>query len=121
MTLNTNRKDMPYLFGRLFAVIDRALYNPTTKTGLTATQLGQASLTPLAMLGILGRLSLSKIQKSARYEHLIREIISEIDTNSIPEYLSTEDQGAYFLGFYAQQGELWKSKKYDTIEENDED
>ena len=114
VSLNTETTNQAYLFGRLFAVLERIQQkaqgdiNKTIKDSYFAT----ASASPLAVfpkLIILAGHHLAKLGKEgSKLDSLMGEIID--DVTLFPATLNLEDQGLFILGYYQQRQDLYTKK-----------
>lgn len=124
MALNRENKNVGYLLGRLFAVMERAQQGALGDTNATIRDryIGAASSTPARVFQPLLRgcqAHLSAIRKNNKY-WLLRLLESEFDEivgellpgggDLLPKTLGMEEQGAFFIGYYQERHVLWHSK-----------
>lgn len=118
MSLEKEQRDIGYLLGRLFAVLEKAQKDAVSGANTTIKDrfYGSASATPAVVFPQLMRLAQHHIQKS-QYGGLIEKAIEEITGNIqvFPAHLSLEEQGMFALGYYHQKPEMYK--KTDKNEE----
>ena len=118
MGLDTTNTNQAYLLGRLFAILEKIQGDaiPGANSTIKDRYYGAASTTPTAVFGRLLGLSkhhLSKLEnrKAIYYDKLLQGVISNIDSNGIPKYLSLDDQSRFAIGYYHQREELWKKRE----------
>ncbi len=111
MSLDREQRDIGYLLGRLFAVLEKAQKDavPEANTTIKDRFYGSASSTPAVVFPQLIRLAQHHIQKS-QYGRLIEKTIEEVFTHVqvFPVHLSLEEQGMFALGYYHQKPEMYK-------------
>ncbi len=114
MSLDTEKKDIAYLLGRLFAVLEKAQkdalggkINATIKDRFY----GAASSTPASVFPRLLRLAQHHIEKS-KYGYISDKRIEEImdDIVDFPAHLNMKQQGLFAIAYYQQRNELYKTK-----------
>jgi CRISPR-associated protein Csd1 len=120
VSLNPDRTDLPYLLGRLFAVLEKAQEDaiPGTNATIKDRYLGSASATPGQIFSMLLKNSanhLAKLRKTPEkkggaihYEIVIQEIIGKI--SDLPTTLSAEEQGLFMIGYYHQRKDFYTKK-----------
>jgi CRISPR-associated protein Csd1 len=111
MSLDKEQRDIGYLLGRLFAVLEKAQKDaiPGANTTIKDRFYGSASATPSVVFPQLMRLAQHHIQKSSFGGYLDRimgEIMDSIER--FPTHLSLEGQGMFALGYYHQKQELYR-------------
>lgn len=114
VNLDTDSTNVPYLLGRLFAILERIQQdaNPGIKATITDRYYGSASATPAAVFGQLLRLSKTHIRKADKkpyHEGLIQEVMSELD--EFPRHLDLESQARFALGYYHQRTWFYTKKE----------
>jgi CRISPR-associated protein Csd1 len=120
MALDPGRKDVAYLLGRLFAVLEKAQLDALGRINATIKDrfYGAASVTPATVFPRLLKLSHHHIEKS-EYGHVsdarISEIMEYIDT--FPSHLGLEDQGLFAIAYYQQKNEMYKKKEMQNEKE----
>lgn len=120
MALNEECKDVSYLLGRLFSVLESIQLdaNPGIKATIRDRYFNSACTTPASIFPILIKLKNSHIKKLERekagakiyYEKLLTKIMGKIE--QFPKQLSLQQQGQFDLGYYHQV-----QKKYEKKEE----
>jgi CRISPR-associated protein Csd1 len=111
MALDTERREISYLLGRLFAVLEKAQLDALGKINTTIKDrfFSAASATPASVFPRLIRLSQHHIEK-AEYGHVSDRRISEImeHVNVFPSHLNLQDQGLFTIAYYQQKNALYK-------------
>lgn len=139
MALNRENKNVGYLLGRLFAVMERAQQGALGDTNATIRDryIGAASSTPSRVFQPLLRgcqTHLSTLRKNNKYwllrllENEFDEIVGELlpgNEGSLPKTLDMDEQGAFFIGYYQERNALWHSKDTKAVvgtasEDNDD-
>lgn len=114
MALDREQRNMGYLLGRLFAVLEKAQKDavPGANTTIKDRFYGSASSTPSVVFPQLLRLAQHHIQKS-QYGGFIEKNIEEITTHVkvFPTHLTLENQGMFALGYYHQKPEMYKKNE----------
>ncbi|RYD05556.1 hypothetical protein N752_09425 [Desulforamulus aquiferis] len=111
MSLNKENRNIGYMLGRLFSLLEKAQEdaNPGINATIRDRYFGSASASPGSVFPILLRLAQHHIAK-AEYgkftDKRIEEVISYID--SFPAHLNLEEQGQFVLGYYQQRQDLFK-------------
>ena len=116
VALDTERKDIGYLIGRLFAVLEKAQQDALGDINTTIKDrfYGAACATPASVFPRLIKLAQHHIEKAkyGRYwDKLMTDLIDDI--NSFPTHLTLIQQGEFAIGYYQQ-------KKYRKTESNNE-
>jgi CRISPR-associated protein Csd1 len=125
MSLDPNRKDVAYLLGRLFAVLEKAQQDALGKVSATIKDrfFTSACATPASVFPRLLKLAQHHIEKS-QYGYTSDRRIAEIMENleSFPNRLNLEDQGLFAIAYYQQRNALYtrQLKEEKVKEENDE-
>lgn len=113
MSLDPDKKDVAYLMGRLFAVLEKAQLDALGKINATIKDryFSAASATPATVFPRLLRLAQHHIEK-AEYGYVsdrrIAEIMEHIDV--FPKHMGLNDQGLFAIAYYQQKNELYKTK-----------
>lgn len=114
MSLDPGRKDVAYLLGRLFAVLEKAQLDALGKINATIKDrfFGSASATPATVFPRLLRLAQHHIEK-AEYGHVSDRRIAEImeHVGTFPKHLGLEDQGLFAIAYYQQKNAIYKKKE----------
>ena len=114
MSLDPGRKDVAYLLGRLFAVLEKAQLDALGSINATIKDrfYGAASATPATVFPRLLKLTQHHIEK-AEYGHVsdrrIAEIMEHID--AFPSHLGLDAQGLFAIAYYQQKNAIYKKKK----------
>jgi CRISPR-associated protein Csd1 len=116
VSLNKEREDFAYLFGRLFAVMEstQLAANPGIERTIKATYFSSASTTPKIVFPTLLRLNQHHQDKLARdkkglqikNDRIISQVLDGIST--VPAQLNLEEQGNFMLGYFQQKQELYR-------------
>ena len=117
MKLNEDTEYMPYVLGRLFAVLEDIQRNAINKETLKERYFNAASSTPAAVFPQLIKLSNSHLRVLALEKKGI-QIIKEKELqqlfqkihDSFPVHLSLEDQGIFMVGYYHQVQKFYEKK-----------
>jgi CRISPR-associated protein Csd1 len=114
MSLDTERRDVAYLLGRLFAVLEKAQKEALGKINATIKDrfFSAASATPASMFPRLLRLSQHHIEKSEygyRSDQRISEILEYI--NNFPSHMDLQNQGVFAIGYYHQKNAMDREMK----------
>lgn len=117
MALDLENKNQAYLCGRLFAILEKIQSDaiPGANSTIKERYYGAASTTPTTVFGRLLSLSrhhLAKFDtgKSVYYEKLLQSVITNLDSNGLPKYLSMDDQSRFAIGYYHQREDLQSAK-----------
>ncbi len=107
------RTDLPYLLGRLFAVLEKAQEEaiPGTNATIKDRYLGSAAATPQLVLPLLLKNAtnhIAKLRKDSEkqgraiyLDRLIQDIHCEL--NHYPKTQNAEEQGVFMIGYYHQR------------------
>jgi len=123
MSLDTEKNDIAYLLGRLFAVLEKAQQGaiPGAKVTIKDRFYGSASATPASVFPRLLSLA-TKHYKKAKfgqyYESIVAEIMEEINSNGFPNHMDLKQQGLFSIAYYQQRNALFKKK--DNSEKSEE-
>lgn len=114
MSLDTERREVAYLLGRLFAVLEKAQLDALGKVNSTIKDrfFSAASATPASVFPRLLRLSQHHIEK-ADYGYVSDRRISEImeHVNSFPSHMNLQDQGLFAIAYYQQKNALYRKNE----------
>ena len=113
MALNEECKKVPYVLGRLFAVLEdlQEKANPGINSTIKDRYFNFACATPSVTFPLLTKLANTHLKKiSAQrgmviyFEKLIGELMNklEVENNAMPARLSLPEQGEFVLGYYHQ-------------------
>lgn len=111
MVLDRENKNIAYLLGRLFAVLEKAQQDaiPGANTTIKDRFYGSASATPRVVFPQLLRLAqhhISKAEYGRRRDKQIEEIVCDID--EFPAHLRLDEQGLFAIGYYHQRQSFFK-------------
>jgi CRISPR-associated protein Csd1 len=111
MALDKENKNIAYLLGRLFAVLEKAQQDaiPGANTTIKDRFYGSASATPRVVFPQLLRLAQHHIQK-AEYGKVRDKQIEEIvcDIKEFPAHMGLDEQGLFAIGYYHQRQDFFK-------------
>ena len=129
MSLNEQSTYVPYVLGRLFAVLEKTQRdaNPNLNTTIKDRYFTSACASPRSVFPTLLKLAqhhISKDDKRGRFNDKDIEELEdrlEIDKNPLPARLALDEQGAFILGYYHQRAAFsaFFSKKGDKAAELD--
>lgn len=123
MSLDTEKKDIAYLLGRLFAVLEKAQQDaiPGANSTIKDRFYGAASATPASVFPRLLRLAQHHIEK-AEYGYISDRRIAVImdDVEDFPSHLNIKQQGLFAIAYYQQRNELFKKRDQKKEELNNE-
>ena len=121
VSLDTENKDIAYLLGRLFAVLEKAQMDAVPGANATIKDrfYSAASATPAGVFPRLLRLTQHHIAKS-EYGRISDRRISDImeDINGFPSHMDLKAQGIFAIGYYQQRNALYR--KQETITQGEE-
>ena len=111
MSLDLEQKNIAYLLGRLFALLEKAQKDaiPGANTTIKDRFFVSASATPASVFPILLRRGQHHIEKSeygSYTDKQMEEIIK--DVHNFPRHLNIEDQGMFAIGYYHQKNNIYK-------------
>jgi len=113
VALDTEKRDVAYLLGRLFAVLEKAQLDALGKINSTIKDrfFSAASATPASVFPRLIRLSQHHIEK-AEYGYISDRNISEImeHIDAFPTHINLQDQGLFAIAYYQQKNALYRKK-----------
>jgi CRISPR-associated protein Csd1 len=114
MSLDTERREVSYLLGRLFAVLEKAQLDALGKVNTTIKDrfFSAASATPASVFPRLLRLSQHHIEK-AEYGYVSDRRISKImeHVDLFPAHMNLQDQGLFAIAYYQQKNALYRKKE----------
>lgn len=111
MSWDPERREIAYLLGGLFAVLEKAQLDALGRVNTTIKDrfFSAASATPASVFPRLLRLSQHHIEK-AEYGHVsdrrIAEIMEYID--SFPAHMNLQDQGLFAIAYYQRKNALYR-------------
>lgn len=122
--LNEQSDYLPYILGRLFAVLERVqeAANSGINTTIKDKYFNSASATPASIFPLLTKLSQSHLKKleggqKVYFEKQIGELECRI-REMLPARLTLAEQGAFHLGYYHQR-QFYFTKKTEEETKND--
>ena len=113
--LDKENNNPGYLCGRLFAVLDKIQEEANNINSIKERYINSASATPAAVFSTILNLSSHHAEKLSQgrkvhFEKLKQEIIDKISADGFPAHLQLQDQGRFFIGYYHQRQDFFKSK-----------
>jgi CRISPR-associated protein Csd1 len=120
MSLDEKNTAVPYLLGRLFAVLERLQYAALgqTNTTLRDRYFGSAMAHPAVVFPQLLRLSIhhaSKADEKGRWlEQLKDQICAGLPARTFPTTLGLEEQGLFAVGYYHQRHRFFEKHTADS-------
>ncbi|OOF84458.1 type I-C CRISPR-associated protein Cas8c/Csd1 [Rodentibacter ratti] len=119
MSLNTESRNMAYLLGRLFAVLERIQYQAQGElnAGIADRYYGSASAVPFSVFPRLlsgakhhlSRLRKDKAGMAVNLDKDLGEIIAMLP-ETFPRHLSIDEQGRFAIGYYQQKQSYFAKK-----------
>jgi CRISPR-associated protein Csd1 len=111
MSWDENKKDVPYLLGGLFAVLEKAQLDALGKINATIRDrfYGAASATPKSVFPRLLRLAqhhISKAEYGQQSDRRIGQLMENI--NEFPAHLDLQEQGLLAIGYYQQRNLIYR-------------
>jgi len=123
MSLDTERREVAYLLGRLFAVLEKAQLDALGKVNSTIKDrfFSAASATPASVFPRLVSLSQHHIEK-AEYGYISDKRIAGImeHINAFPMHQTLQDQGLFAIAYYQQKNALYRKNENKPAEDNNE-
>lgn len=121
MNVNDNCRDMAYVLGRLFSVLENVQQNanPGVNATIKDRYFNSACATPASVFPILLKLANSHLAKidtpfqiafNKKIGHLLSLIVMPDEGSPIPNRLSLEEQGAFVLGYYQETQDRYTKK-----------
>ena len=120
MSLDLNRKNVPYLLGRLFAVLEKAQSDAISGANTTIKDrfFSSAPATPARVFPMLLKNAANhtaKLRKdqekkgwALHLEKLIQDIVDEL--RDFPQTMLADEQGLFMIGYYHQMKDFYTSK-----------
>lgn len=118
VALNNENRNVGYLLGRLFALLEKAQLEAVSGANATIRDryIGSASSTPARVFPQLLKMAqhhISKAKFGAVIDRKIQETMSLIDSaEGFPATLSYDDQGQFFIGYYQQKADFFVPKDH---------
>lgn len=116
MSLDRENRNIGYLLGRLFAVLEHAQEraNPNINSTIRDRFYGSASSTPVIAFPHLMKLKnhhIAKLENKGEAVNLEKEIGSIMSgLNDFPPHLDLSDQGRFAVGYYHQRQDFYTKK-----------
>jgi len=111
MSWDPDRKELPYLLGGLFAVLEKAQLDALGKVNATIKDrfFSAASATPASVFPRLLRLSQHYIEK-AEYGYVSDRRIAAImeHVNEFPSHMGLQDQGLFAIAYYQKKNDIYR-------------
>lgn len=124
VSLDEEKKEVPYLLGRLFAVLERLQGVALGDINATIRDryFGAASATPAVVFPRLIRLSMHHLSKSGAgwLERVKGQIVGALPAEQFPQILSLEDQGLFAVGYYHQREKFFEKKETTDVDHSEE-
>lgn len=119
LTVSVNESHYePYVFGRLFAVLEKVQKdaNPGIKATIKDRYFTSAASTPASVFPLLISLSQHHLKKlsdgsQVYYDKLLTELQGKIEADHYPVRFSSQEQGAFYLGYYHEKQALYTKKE----------
>ena len=113
--LDKENNNQGYLCGRLFAVLDKIQEDANKISSIRERYMNAASSTPSAVFATILNLSVhhsEKLEEGRRiyFEKLKQEILDKVSADGFPTHLDLQDQGRFFVGYYHQRQDFFRSK-----------
>ncbi|MBR5735639.1 MAG: type I-C CRISPR-associated protein Cas8c/Csd1 [Bacteroidales bacterium] len=111
--LDKDNTNQGYLYGRLFAVLDKIQEEANNQHSIRERYMNSASSTPATVFSTILNLSNHHIEnlknegRKIHFEKLKQEIISKIDADGFKAQLDLQDQGRFFIGYYHQRQDFF--------------
>lgn len=126
VSLNKESTNVPYVLGRMFAVMEAIQHcaNHSVNTTIKDRYFNAASSAPSHVFPMLIDLAQKHLNKiggglAVYYDKQLSEMIDKLDGN-YPSHLNIPEQGVFQLGYYHQRQDLFKSKKTNVTNEEEE-
>ena len=113
MSLDTERRDVAYLIGRLFAVLEKTQTEAVkVKATIRDRFFSAAAATPASIMPRLLYLSTHHIKK-AKYGNILDGRVAEIieHINAYPAHMNLQDQGLFTIAYYHQKNAIEREIK----------
>lgn len=117
MELNEQSAYIPYVLGRLFALLERLQQaaNPGINATIRDKYFNMASTNPAVVFPQLMRLAGSHLHKLEKgqavyYDKQIQELMARMVT-AYPKHMDLQDQGIFQIGYYHQTQKMFTKKE----------
>ncbi|MGN0941841.1 MAG: type I-C CRISPR-associated protein Cas8c/Csd1 [Selenomonadaceae bacterium] len=131
MTVNPNCKEISYVLGRLFSVLEevQTAANPELNSTIKDRYFNSACATPASVFPTLFRLANAHLKKvgaqnkgrevnlNKKVQNLLSMIAMPDEGTPMPKRLSMEQQGAFILGYYQETQDRYTNNKGDKKDE----
>jgi CRISPR-associated protein Csd1 len=120
VSLDETNRQVPYLLGRLFAVLERLQGYALGDLNVTIREryFGSASATPALVFPRLLRLSVfhaAKAERAGWLERIKGQVIDALPPEPFPRVLSLEQQGLFAIGYYHQREWFFRGKEESAL------
>lgn len=123
VALDTEERDIGYLLGRLFAMLEKAQKDALGEVNASIVDkyLNAALATPQMVFPMLLALSKKHISKKDNWymDRLITQVVNQIPASGFPISMNSEQQGRFLIGYYHQNQDLYTKKNKDEKETED--
>jgi CRISPR-associated protein Csd1 len=121
VSLDEKNNAVPYLLGRLFAVLERlqAVAIPGINATIRDRYFGAAMAHPAAVfprLLVLSNHHASKAEKGGWLERIMGQVIAALPAHKFPTVLSLEDQGLFAIGYFHQRERFFEKRAATTAQ-----
>lgn len=114
VALNKEEKDIAYVLGRLFALLEKAQKDALgdVNASIVDKYLNSALATPQMVFPMLLTLSKKHIKKADNWyiDRLIGEVAAMLPSTGFPISLNAEQQGRFIIGYYHQNQAIYTKK-----------
>ena len=114
----------PYVLGRVFAVLEKIQkdVSPSITSTIKDKYIARAASDPVVVFPRLLQLSQTHQRKLSTagkvyYSNMLDDLMTKLPEN-FPKHLTLEEQGAFYLGYYHENQELYKKKNAEDTEED---
>lgn len=120
--LNKEEKNIGYLCGRLFAVLEYTQRKASGISTVADKYYGSAMSGPAKVFPTLGNLTVHHLNKinspgfRVYIEKLTREILGKLPHATFPAQLDINNQGAFMIGYHLQMDDLYTHKEEENKE-----
>ena len=126
VSLDENNREVPYLLGRLFAILERLQEAAlgSVNASIRDRYFGAASMTPGLTFPRLLKLSVhhaAKAERVGKYlEQIKSSIIGALPAAALPRLFNLTEQGLFAIGYYHQREKQFEKRTTSSVEESDE-
>jgi CRISPR-associated protein Csd1 len=115
VSLNKDSKNIPYILGRLFSVLEYLQEKANGSSTIRQRYFSSACSNPVNVFPTLLSLSMhhaDKLDNATWFEKQKSDLISNLDAeNPFPSALSLQQQGEFIVGYYHQQQDRYTKKE----------